>query len=177
MSLTNISRDGIHVLPQRGKYAPSNEVTLISNTLQVNADPAVYSDIASAKLAHNTMALTAQNWKAIGCYMKQPNEDKTPFRVKASCLDGFEPALVIGYAPAIITGTDDLIYKLTSIPFHQNLDEIIMLDPVDADHGDGGKAICFALALTSTVSDKRLLGTLSVQNLGISPPPHAKGIS
>ena len=83
------------------------------------------------------------------------------------------PMLVVGYAPASPTGSDDVIDQPYFIPFNQGeFDDVIIVPKLlDADP-NFGRALYIGVVFCpgTTVSSLPAIGHISVQNLGIKPP-------
>ena len=171
-SLTNIDRDSLwytNLLVTARQSWPATD-------FRYNSDGAVYDHIASVKSATGALTTGVGVYRSIGVNMKAPIEEYTPYRVKARLPTGRKGVIVIGYAQATITGTEDLISEVQSIPFHEKFDEIININYVDSTSTYYGRPIAITVS-AEEVATESVWAFMSVQNLGVAPPSYAKGVS
>lgn len=180
----NIQRDGRWTKPETASdLALATETTIITTTIKVNADPVVYVDMAQAHISNAAFAITTANQRCIGCYLTPPVGDNVPYRVKASITAFGQPvynndqAIVIGYAPAVITGTDDIIEDPYYIPFQSSFDDLIIVPALVSGDPFFGRALCIALACQTAQASNHVLGSISVQSLGVKPPTMQNAVS
>lgn len=166
MSLTNIDRDAFWVTDMLA----SSEINFPTVTGRMATDGIVHEQVAGVTSAN---ASGAGGIFGIGVWMKPPTEDNVPFRVKAFCDDVDNLFLGIGYSPGAITG-DDLLLENRFMHIGNKVDEIIMFPAHDASHVYYGRPIGIGIFSSSVVTQSV---SLSVQNLGVSAPPFAKGVS
>lgn len=182
MSLTNIKRDGFHLeVKNTNESAWSSTFVTTADTALINAgDPSVKDEFASARADMTSgVSVAAASWKGIGCYISPPGVDMTPYRVKAYAMNLYGTAdfrLVIGYAPASITGTDDTLSPINVLPFGYNFDDIIMVPALPAGDPLEGRALAFGLMLGETATSV-IYAALSVQKLSVAPPAFAQAVS
>lgn len=177
----NIQRDAIWVSPETTKIGWSITYPLTNVQYAMNASAIVAVDQASVISATAAQALAIGLTTAVGIYIQAPFGDNQPYRVKASIgISGkndfeYTGLIIIGYAPAVPTGSDDLIDAPTVINFKNTFDELVMVDvPITF----AGRALAIAVApLISTTLATTTLAQLSVQNLGVKPPTMRNAIS
>jgi hypothetical protein len=161
MNLKNISRDAFW-LPSI-KYADS--INWSTNTVGlVNSDGVAHSDIA-AVIAGNAAGSTGT--QGIGVFMDPPKNEYVPYRVKAHVDASAGIHLMIGYAPASITGNDDALAQYHFIPFEYEMDEIFMLPALASGDTYYNRPICFGIATQGATTSRCFL---SVQKLDVVPP-------
>lgn len=182
----NIQRDAIWTKPETASDLGWPLDTLVTATNAVaNADPTVYTDVANAHTGANLISITASNKQTIGCYLKAPEGDNTPYRVKAfstiynSDKDQFRTMITIGYGPAAITGSGDTIEDIYEIPFISGIDELIMVPALSSGDTYFGRALFIGVtvAADSTITTKVASTCISVQNLAVAPPSMIYSVS
>lgn len=171
MSLTNISRDS-HWIKSR---VSASQLAWPTVDGKYTSDSAVYQDFANAKAWSNAMAVGSGVYRSIGVNMKTGEEDYEPFRVKARVENGVKAAIIVGFAPATITG-DDTVSEPTIIPFVDKFDDILMLAPQLSTDTYYQRPTCICLGVTN-VSTAIVDANLSVQSLAVTPPPYSMGVS
>lgn len=177
-NLTNLQRDNLWPnLAASGSVAFSSDRLLSVGDILVNAPVTVYDVVSAVKTTNTgTTAVAASSVKAVGCYIKQPGLDRTPYRVKAYSSANAQFAIVCGYGPASITGSDDQITPVTMIPFTREFDDVIVVPNLPEGDPLEDRAFCFGIAALGTVSASYLLGLLSVQRLANTPPTMATSV-
>lgn len=110
-------------------------------------------------------SINANQMACIGVLMKQVPGDNTPFRIKASVEDS--GMIIVGYADASPTGTNDNINEAYRIPFDKSFDDCVMV-PYDSSYET--RSLCVAVGSMKQVTSDEVIGCISVQNLGINPP-------
>lgn len=169
MSLTNVNRDSFHLTLNQSEIAWSgNGSGFFNSSGNVNDSKAYASSFSVSNIA---------NTSAFGVFMKAPLEERQPFRVKAKIRsdDINNTFLIIGYAPASITGTDDVLTKIKYFPSSSGeIDEIFMIEPVDSLDPNYLRPIGFGIVSLQNVTN---YAHISVQNMGISPPAFSMGVS
>jgi hypothetical protein len=182
MSINNLDRDGLFTnLEDTNESTWSSTFVTTGSSFTINAgDASVQSTYAMAKADKTTgVTVAAASWKGIGCYITQPGQDMTPYRVKAyakslSTLTNF--MLGVGYAPLSITGTDDVITPCTLIPFGYAIDEVIMVPSLPDGDPLEDRALAFGILL-GEASGQLVYAHLSVQRLSVAPPQYARSVS
>lgn len=183
----NIQRDGHWTEPKTANDTTWAADELIANTTaKVNGPSAVSVDKANVHGDNvNTYSIAANEQRCIGVFIQEPDGDNTPYRVKASAnvvgqsQDDTDMAILVGYAPASITGTDDVIEDVYYIPFYGEFDDLIVVPTLVSGDPFYDRALCFGIAIQSEagITTKRLLGHLSVQRLATKPPTMAQAVS
>lgn len=169
MSLTNINRDPFWIKDIRDSVVTPWST---EGTGKMNSDGNVNDRIGYVRSSGASVISATQ--QGVGTYMRPPTNDYTPYRVKVYVPNSTGIFLVIGYAPATITGIDDIVSNQNLYNIRENLDEIIMLPPHEDGHPFKDRPICFGVAAyQSGISNVRM----SVQNLSVAPPPIALGVS
>ena len=111
--------------------------------------------------------------------MSQPFKDRTAYRVKAyakTLMPTTNFALAIGYAPASITGTDDVITPCTIYPFGYVIDDVIQIPALPDGDPLEDRALGFAI-LCGEATGQLVYGSISVQKLSVRPPTMALSVS
>ena len=180
-SPVNIQRDAYWTNPDTTDDIALGNSTLQSLTnLDASGPTTVFQDSGSAQVDAATTTIAADNQKTIGVYMAQPDGDNTPYRVKAACrvmdTPDAEMSIVIGYAPATITGANDLIQDLFYIPFKHNFDDLIMVPESDTY---SARALFIGVAIQggAGITGKRVNCSISVQRLATKPPTMQNAVS
>ena len=171
--IVNIQRDGCWTNPDTtDNLTWSSAFTMGSTTPVFNNSGSVNVDVGTAHSVA-TATYSAGQAEAIGVLMNQIPDDNLPFRVKASVQLG--GAVIIGYADASPSGTDDTINEAYYIPFVYVLDEVIMV-PYDSNYDE--RAICIAVApQAGSGSSQVQIAQLSVQSLSVKPPTMLNAVS
>lgn len=177
MSIVNLDRDGVWCeIDTSAEKAWSTEST-IGDTILINADSTVY-DASAYVQADKTSTSISTGWRGIGCYIKQPTVDTTPYRVKGFINAGSMICSVgVGYAPASITGGDDSITPVTLFPMSYEFDQLIMVPARISTDTYYNRALAFFIALQYTGASADTYAHLSVQRLATSPPKFAASVS
>ena len=183
----NIQRDGIWCLPKTSAIQPWSTAFLVGAATGLMSGPAaVNPDVGFVQSSHTDgQSLSINELVAIGVYLDPPQDDSTPYRVKASVFLMAENAiesngvLMLGYGPASPTGTDDVIDEPYYIPFGQKLDELLLVQTLDSSDPNYGRPLAFAVCATSgsTTTNQDILAHISVQNLGTKPPTMINAVS
>ena len=115
-------------------------------------------------------------------YIDPPVGDRVPYRVKAHA-SGADSAvsfmIAVGYAPASITGTDDIISEPLYLPFHKSIDQLIVVEEEESGDTYEGRALCFAViaqADNAGIGDY-IRAHISVQNMAVKPPTMQNAVS
>jgi hypothetical protein len=178
----NIQRDGIWTNSLAAKLTWPTETVRSAGNILVNAKTAVHSDVADAAVGEFA-TITAGYREAIGVYMQEPIGDNAPYRVKASLdiqttLVDIASHLIIGYAPASITGADDDVNQVYVIPIFNSIDELIMVPNLVSGDTYFGRPLFFGIALdASSALTARATGQISVQRLAVKPPTMQNAVS
>lgn len=172
-NVVNIQRDSFWTtLKDTDEVAFSTESLISGGSLKVNGDSTVYDDKISVRPAHDTVPVVTAgtSWEAIGGYLSPGYDDNTPYRVKLNMNSvNFVGGIAVGYAPASITGTDDVIDPVAVFHVQNNFDEVLMLPHLESGDTYYGRAICFAFFITYNTGAYGS-GALSVQKLSVKPP-------
>lgn len=181
----NIQRDCTFAQPlTSGLLDFATESTLNQPTCLMNSSGSTNVDFASCQSDHTaTYSLTAANKRALGVLMQPPVADRVPYRIKASAINPYVAtkfAIVIGYAPASPSGSDDSIDEPVYIPFTEVFDDTVIVETLDSGDGNYGRALAIGVAMiadaTGLTTDPVLVH-LSVQNLSVKPPTMAQAIA
>lgn len=183
----NIQRDATWIIPDDTVDLTAWPSATNLNTGQVfaNAKTAVHPDVGSCQIRRQ-MTLAQDQLECVGVYMDPPRGDNTPYRVKANLtmvgMSGTicNGAIVVGYAPASITGSDDIIDNVNIITFDQEpYDDVIMVPPLDSGDSNYGRPLFFGVAHLAGQAATNIyaFAYLSVQNLAIKPPTMQNAIS
>jgi len=182
MSIVNIQRDFTLTVPGQTAIAlPAGAIN--TDPLPVNADPVVYDDIASLNLVNGgVISLAADYVSGAACYLLAPLGDRTPYRVKASVAitdTDTKRFIVVGYAPASITGTSDLIADPVYIPFIGQFDDLLLVPAVEELDPNYGRALAVGIVVYAgaQLTNESVQGHLSVQRLGTKPPTMHNAVS
>lgn len=184
MSIKNISRDGIYTElsnSQKVAWSTGNANTVVD--FLVNGPTAVAIDFNQvSSQSHVNTSITGQNKKAIGVFINQPVRDRVPYRVKAYAAgpdSGVTFLIGVGYAPASITGSDDIISEPLYLPFNNKFDDLIVVEEEEEGDTYYGRPLCFAVVAQSNnagIGDF-LRAHISVQNLGVKGPTMQNAVS
>jgi hypothetical protein len=157
MNLKNIARDAYWINDLTAQVAFSGSANDMAN------DGTVHEDVADV-VSNGTSG--ASGLYGVGVFMKPPLEDNVPYRVKAYCDDPDNIYLILGYAPASITGNDVLLEQRR---FHlaYEFDEILMLPKHATTDTYYNRAIGFGI-FSNSVATNHL--RLCVQKLDVAPP-------
>ena len=181
----NIQRDAIFVEPDPTAYAWSTAVTIgldpkINGPASQQVDFCSVTADVSTNYTHNSGSV-----RGIGCYFQSIDVERTPFRIRASVQDEgtyrdrFGGCIVIGYIEASPSGTDDVISGATYIPFQNELDELVIVEPEVSGETYYQRGVAFGLLLNpyASITSSKQFAYLSVQNLGIKPPTMQNAVS
>lgn len=176
--IVNVHRDALRVdLDQSVEQKTwSSDVANTTSTIVANCPTAVMVDWNRVQSDDNAAySIAANNKKAIGCYIQQPQGDRTPYRVKAyahAASGGIEFLVAVGYAPGTITGSDDTISEVVYLPFDHKFDDLIMVENEPEGDTYANRPLFFGIVAQSPSggAGDYLRAALSVQNLGISAP-------
>lgn len=184
MSIVNLQRDAIFAnLDTTDIVGYSADSLLSLDTFLSNSNAVVYDDFWSASADSTVVTSVASlQRKGMGLNLRQPVGDRTPYRVKAyvgdvGVVNTF--ALAIGYPPAVITGTDDIISEMVTLPFTSKFDEMIIVEALPDGDPLIDRAIHFAIVVNAPAGGIAgyFAALLSVQNLGMKPPTMAQAVS
>lgn len=163
----NIQRDAIWINPDTtdnvgwgSQFSPVAATPVFDNSGSVNVDYGV------AQMRENA-TITAGNVVAAGVLMDKIAGDNVPFRIKACVQLG--GSIIVGWADASPTGSDDNINDAFFIPFVYTFDDLIMVPDSDT-YTDRSLCVAIAPQPPSGLSASPLVATLSVQSLGVKPP-------
>ena len=181
MNLWNLQRDQTHIVPSTGSGPGWNGFASLANSrIFANSSGVVQQIIASENQQLQTIG--GANWYASGLLIARPGVDASPFRVKVST-ESFHPQwLVMGYAPASPTGTNDQIDLCTFIPVGTETydtycyDDVIRWPAVLEGDPYYDRALFFGL-ITRSYSNHITSYHLSVQNITQTPPQYAASAS
>jgi len=180
----NIQRDGIFLtLDESAGIIPALQSLLTANTATANAAAAVNVEYGEMQIANTAVSISAANQKVAGLYIDQPSKDRQPYRVKASLniigIDNnvTDAAIVVGYAPASITGSNDTIDEPNYIPFEHNFDDLIVVAAPTVSYEDRALFVGIAIQSKGGITTEQIRGHLSVQNLGTKPPTMQNAVS
>ena len=183
----NIQRDGLWTKPDSSEDLSFGASVLVSAAPQVNSDGAVHVDYAQAHSIRTATFTTSgvDHCRCMGVLMQPPDGDNTPYRVKASAhiqsLADYSEwhAIVVGYAPASPTGSNDQVAQSYWIPFKKHFDDLIMVPALDSGDPNFGRALVIAVAMCPgpAITNYTAQAQLSVQNLGIKPPTMQNAVS
>ena len=184
----NIQRDCHFVQPlTSGRVVFSTAVAIGSPTANMNSSGSASVDFASEQANQDsTKSIATNSLSCIGVLMNPPDADRVPYRVKARAIAwdvSIRFAIVVGYAPASPSGSDDTIDEVVYLPFPfdgNEFDECLIIEALDSGDGNYGRAVAIGIAAInvggSTVNDY-LVGHISVQNLSVRPPTMAQAIA
>jgi hypothetical protein len=170
MSLTNIQRDSLHV----AELVNTAQVPWSTTADTYSSDGSVYDAQANVKPTATAIATSGSHY--LGLNMSPPTLDRIPYRVKAYVPSDIESVLMLAYAPTSITGTNDALSQFNLIPFNGKFDDVIMIHAHDSTHTYYERPIVFAIGVKNE-NGNTIRGWLSVQNLAVSPPSFAMGVS
>lgn len=181
----NIQRDGTYLNPQNARIGASISADITAPT--GNSTGSVNVDVGFVQYNYGApISLTAGQVASFGVLMKPPEKDRHPYRIKihAGITDGSvldenpEIGLVIGYAPATPTGTDDAIESAAYFPIAGNqFDELFIIEDLDILDPLLDRALYFGIVVVGPVTAGNLYAHLSVQNLGVKPPTMQNAVS
>ena len=180
-SAKNIQRDGYWVNPKTSSDIGWSNDTALTSTAPV-ANLLTTKQTAKACVQSNATAVTQaiDTQKIIGVLMQEPIADNTPYRIQAGAcvvgqshtIDNF--AIVIGYAPASPTGTNDTIEDPFYIPFRHSFDGMVIVPHLESGDTYFGRALFVGIAhqagLAISPTALHIKASLSVQRLGTTPP-------
>ena len=177
MSLTNIHRDCFHLELKSAEVSLSSDF-LFTAPPTVNSTGIVNDGPVASETSDRDVAVTvaANSYKAMGVLMKPPLVDRTPYRVKARGHGGLVNMLLVGYAPASPTGSNDTLDRWNYQSFGFEYDDIIMLPALESTDAMYGRPIFFGVAVPF-VSASHIQVDVSVQKLSIAPPQFEMGVS
>lgn len=184
MTIKNVQRDGVFVdLSNTAKVAWSTGNANTVTDFLMNGPTGVQGTFCQvSSQSHVNTSISGQNKKAIGCYIDQPVDDRVPYRVKAYAAgpdSGVSFMIGVGYAPASITGSDDIISEPLYLPFDTHFDELIIVEEEEDGDTYFGRPLCFAVvaqANNAGIGDF-LRAHISVQRLAVSPPTMQNAVS
>lgn len=167
-NLVNIARDALWIpdLLNTAEIPWSTDGASLYNSSGV-----VYDDVGGVKSNGNSAVSIAQ--QSIAVNMKPPQEDPVPYRVKIYCPNATSLYAVIAYAPSTITGTDDVMVHANFFQIPGYFDEIVMIHGHPSAHSFRDRPIVFGV---SAFGNGHNNVTISVQNLGRTPPQYAAGV-
>lgn len=169
----NIARDGYWTNPDDTDNLTWSSAFTAGGGLEVFNNSGTVNLVEAAVQSVATATYSAGQVEAIGCLMNQVPGDNIPFRVKGCVQLGGH--VIVGYADASPTGSDDNINEAFYIPFVYKIDDVIMI-PYDSNYD--GRAICIAIAPQApSGSASTQIASLSVQNLAVAPPTILKAVS
>ncbi len=180
MSIVNLQRDALFLATEKTAIDWGISSTFLEAAdLRVDADPVVYDDYANIRSSRDdVIEILADRCKIVGCYLKAPGIGLTPYHVKAyasSPNTTIKYHVAIGFAPDVITGSDDAIEIYDTIPFTDHFDDLVMI-PQEVAATE--KALFFGVvAIGPTTSDVYITANISVQNLAVSPPQFSQSVS
>ncbi len=179
----NIQRDGIWIEPEGTAIAWSTAFS-VSGAAIYNSSAVVFTDQASVASTSGAVTTTVNQMVAVGINISKIGTDNIPYRVKASVAafgassNDVNALIIVGYAIASPTGSDDIINNPYFIPFQGSIDELILVPPpISGALADRALVIALAVTGDSGLSSKPVLGALSVQNLGVKPPTMQNAVS
>ena len=178
MSIVNLKRDGFWTtLKSTDEVAVATERQVNTETLYMSGDATVYDEFISARFQHTVApTISANHFTSIGGYIRQPESETVPYRVKACANPTYQICAVgIGYAPATPTGTDDEIDPVAIFPFEDCFDELFMIPALDSGDSLYGRSLAFALICYYSAGF--LSGGISVQRLATAPPQFSQSVS
>jgi hypothetical protein len=170
VNLTNIQRDTFLI----ADMLQSSRLSWPATAFVYNSDGTVHPDHHSARADSGAVPSASAHY--IGVNMSPPTLDRIPYRVKAYVEADIESYILLGYAPATITGSGDSPAQSTLIPFNGCFDEIIMIHEHDSTHAYYERPIVFGVGVLNQ-SGNVIRANISVQNLSTAPPPFAMGVS
>jgi hypothetical protein len=186
MSIVNVQRDFMLLDPDQTELTWPTNSSITGSTINMNADSNVYDDAASAEIT-DTATVSGNNIETIGCYIHQPIDDRTPYRIKATAqildvrMNETFTYVVVGWAPASPTGTNDAIDQPVFIPFTRKCDELILVPHQESGDTYFGRALAVGVGIaagsTYGISSKIASATISVQRLGTKPPTMHNAVS
>lgn len=180
--IVNLRRDGFfHDIYDTGKSSFSAALAGSVKALTVNAgDLTVYDTFASLRVDRTAgVTCAAASWRGAGCFISQPGADMTPYRVKAyarTLIPTTNFAIIVGYAPATITGSDDALAENIVIPFDTSFDQLLMIPKLPEGDTYEDRALAFGILIGECTS-QLVQAHLSVQKLSVSPPAFAQSVS
>ena len=178
-SPVNIQRDGHWITIENSKLLTwPTALTIASGTINMNSDGVVYDVFSSARPDFRSApTVPVDSWESVGTWMRPPDVDVSPYRVKAKAISESTTLLVVGYGPASITGTNDLMSDIFVMPVVGEIDTMLMIPNLLDSDPNYERAIGFGLAITAAPSSAGLVGALSVQRLASTPPQLAQSTS
>ncbi len=181
----NIQRDGTYINPDSARLAFGTSDAVTIQALKINAPTAVAVDINFTQSGVGLETIASGEKAGIGCYINQPIGDRVPYRIKASIEVATEQRyntkgiIAIGFAPAAITGVDDVIAEPTYIPFDGTFDDLIIVEAQLGGDTYFGRALAVAIVIepVETITTLPIRANISVQNLGVKPPTMQNAVS
>lgn len=177
MSIVNTDRDFFATTLKDTDELGLGTVTLVStNSVTVNANATVYDGNASCRFDKTSApTIAANSWAGIASYIRPPDVEAVPYRVKAYGNPTYQILAVgIGYCPASPTGTNDVIDPVAVFPFETKFDELFMIPSLDSADPYYGRSLAFCLICYYSAGF--LSGGLSVQNLSTVPPMYSASV-
>lgn len=166
MNLKNIARDATWLLG-----LSSAGVGWSTSAGLANSNGTVHEEVATV---FSTGASSGAATQTVGCYLSQTPGDNQPYRVKAHVPVNDNMYIVLGYAPATITGTDDAIVGYKYVHLVGEMDDIFMFPKLDSGHAYYQRPIFVGIVSENASASNCLL---SVQKLAVSPPQFAIAVS
>lgn len=172
--LANLQRDQYHVIIEPSVSFGSSTV---KNDSLVSSGPATVAiDAGMVYSINTTPTFTAGNWGGVGLYIQPPTDDNVPFRVKAHATALRNTFLFVGRGPATPTGTNDNVSKVIALPFDGEIDEIILVRPLDPSDPEFNNPLCIGVALAENAGND-IDVAVSVQKLSKASPTYASSVA
>lgn len=177
MNITNLLRDQIHLAPEQASFGFSTPRGR-SGTINLRSTGIVYTDVGSLNTLYRGSNVSSSDWSATGLFMQQPRVDSSPYRVIANIFASAGTAfLIIGDAPEVITGVDDVITNVKGIPIVTGIDTVIRVKAYEKGNPLQDRALAFGIAVTAVTGNDVIDVNLSVQNMAVPSPQFSSSMS
>ena len=183
MTPVNIQRDGWYCNLKTSDNIPFGTPYSHTNTTPgVNTDGLVHDDYFSASSDYTATNTMAAGWMAtFGGFIAPPLGDRQPYRVHASILipvDGDAMGCItLGWGPATITGTNDLISQPKQLAFYVSANSMFVCELAPTVEEGRPLFVGVSVAATKQLTDATIQAHVSCQNLGLRPPTMQNAIS
>lgn len=167
MSKTNLRRDATWCFLGEPAIDWSSGYAITTSKPLTNSDGLVGEDAKSC-FSSTTVAPSAKSGEAsaVGLLMRPTLLDAGLYRVFAR-VEG-SARLIVGYAPAAATGSDDEIEKVCQLPFENSFDDVVAVPGLEQTSENFKQPLAFAVQIGN--SSIPVCVSLSVQRLAGSPP-------
>lgn len=180
--LNNLQRDQLHVKKEVLAYTPVPTSAGIGlGQIPINASPEVEPSTGVVQMIALAPTHANGNWAGAGVYLDPPASDDTPYRVKGrircSNAAAYEVFVVVGYAPATITGSGDTVTVAISVPVNGEFDEVVLMPKLNSGDANFERPLAFVMAVGQASGTEKFDGYMSVQKLSTASPQYASSVS